>query len=522
MFAVNLRDRLFGKKVTITVPTPTGLIERRVSEKWLEKMQAEGHFDAVPLDGDDYVIVHLLDSERGYRVLTWKVGEDISPPDLARCRDADSQDLYVFKVSDGGGARAFALRKAAWAALRERPLIPASAPVQHSPLGPLRADLPLTLRLYLRRVQWQVRFITWLRRSNAREHVNATGEFDRKERRYFWTRLFLAAGAIGTVIWWVRLPAHTLPSVPALILAALNFAGAVAAVIAVPLVSLRWFNAFRQHGRRLFSRTRKVAAIYRQTKQGTEVGNWWGLTLCGTLAVLAIGWLVGFRRTAGVSMFWWVTLLGYTLAMVPPTVLFLGASSARTLELLARLRAKSPCRIAALLDSSVAMLAPVGEFMSIDNFRVDERVEWQQLVLQLKQICPLCVLDTSVPTDHVMFEAHQLLCEERRNGVVVIADDSGVNTVLQALADRGDVPDVDVHPADPTTLDSTIRVLLWRLQYGDRLKVPIPTRRLADLLALSQQLAPERPRFDFEGLLRQDSTLCEFAFTDSNRTFRSN
>ena len=451
------------------------------------------------------VVVHALDPDHGYRTFGLRVGIDITLDALNTCREPGSDDVYVVCVSDADRPRVFAVRREMWAQLRERPLI------ADARTGALSADvphLPPRLRWYLRyaaaKVRWRARFS----RQDVEAVLGETKAFDRKRRPYFWTKIFLGLTVLCLAILWLATGVRiALETVPSLAWTAFTYATGLVFGLVMLMVLYRWRSAFRFRAGGILADTRATVRLYSQSQLGSGLFETrWIFALATALLGAAWYWF-GFRTIGPFAFLWFSTLAGWSLAFVPPTVLVLGASSPRTLELLARLRMKSPCRIAALLDTTHALIEDVGRFMSIDNFRADDPEGWQNMVGRLKAICPLCVLDASVVTEHVLFETNELFFRERRSDVVVVADAGGGYPIVKELAQAGPLPEIQVYAVTPDTLDAAIRLLLWKRVYGDRLPHSLSVQPLNTLLN-SLDVAGESP-FSPAALAGASGTLCE-------------
>lgn len=94
-FDVGLLDRMFGKRVTIEVPTANGRTNSvSVTEKWLEQMRREGKMTPAT---EELVLVHICDSLRGQYDAHWVIGKDI--PRQTYEEFYDQQHLAVFAVA---------------------------------------------------------------------------------------------------------------------------------------------------------------------------------------------------------------------------------------------------------------------------------------------------------------------------------------------------------------------------------------------------------------------------------------
>lgn len=112
---VGLWDALFGKKVTIEVPTPAGGVKKvQVTQKWLEQMQGAGQMRDVT---SEMVKVNVLDPMGGLslknfddpsefldalgeprsdvQVEHWRIGERVTQEQYDTFLDRETQELYA-------------------------------------------------------------------------------------------------------------------------------------------------------------------------------------------------------------------------------------------------------------------------------------------------------------------------------------------------------------------------------------------------------------------------------------------
>ncbi len=513
---------MFGKRVTVSLVTARGVVTRRVTAGWLAQKQAQGHFRAVYTQ-DEYVIVHVLDPDRGYSAATWKVGEDIPAADLLRCRESAESDVYIVRAIDAKTKRAFALKRSAWESLRSQPAIPAPTASASPNLFAKGAPLPLGLNIYLR---WARLLVSWsaLRRGGkaASELANSPPVFSRTTIRFFWTRIFVVGAVIALILSNSSPPwSFSLKGSLSVGLSILNYAGFVALAFAVVASGPRVYSTVRLHRLSLLARAWATTAVYRKSENSRDLSVLWLLLALGATVVGTLGAFFGFGRVAGLSGFVLGTGLGGALLHLPPAVLFLGASAPRSLEELATLRQRSGWRVAALLDSSTAMTTQIGTYMDLDNFRASDHAEWRRLVAQLKNICPLCVVDTAVATEHVLFEAREIFREHRLNDVIFLADPNGGYPVLRRLHEERSLIGEYVFVAASATLDVAVRALLWQRIYGNR----FPHLAQVSLTALLKEPEPaaspaSRAVIDAKTIQSNPGLLGEIQFSERNRTFR--
>lgn len=521
-FAIGLRDRLFGEKVVVAVPTPRGVVMRRVTVRWLDSMQETGALPAPALlDSRVHAIAHVLDADRGYRAVTWKIGTDIDETLFRALRDHDSGDLFVVRTSDRGTTRSFGLTRPAWETLRDQPWSPGlpSEPSGRT-LSPASGRLPLPLRTALRLAKCHVALIAWWRGTTPEVLINAPPRFT-PPRRLFWSRVFTGGAVVGVGLavmnGWVTLSVAGLAQGA---LTAVNFAGFAAMLFATVAIAWRVYFGVRIHGRQAPRRIREAAALYRHASETSQQPTMWPLAVISILFLAGLGSLVGWRNVLGLSCFVLVTVIGAALPFItPPTVLFLGASSPQALELLASLRQRVGWRVAALLDTSASLSEPVGTYMNSDNFRSGDTQDWRRIVSRLESICVMSVLDTAISTEHVLFEATELFRRRALGGVVFVGDSQGRYPVLRHLLESGAANPSDmVCFAHRSTLDRTVRSLLRRRLYGGAVPQPAHHATVGDLLLAEHARATQAAFLDCETIRTLSGTIMEFAYPETDRT----
>lgn len=111
-FSVGLWDTIFGKRITLEIPTCCGEVVRRsVTERWYELMRNRG---TVMVTEERVVKVHMLDAAKGYTVLCWMVDEDIEKNLVKRYKDRDTGDLYAIHYFEEGEPKTEVLQKERW------------------------------------------------------------------------------------------------------------------------------------------------------------------------------------------------------------------------------------------------------------------------------------------------------------------------------------------------------------------------------------------------------------------------
>lgn len=522
-FSVGLKDLLFGERVTVTVATRRGPIRKRVTVKWLQKVQAEGMGEAVPVDAESYVLVHVLDVDRGYSTVTWKVNEDIPAEVFRRLRDPESGELFVVRANDSGVKRSFGMQKAAWEALRDQPWSPAPSPPLIPGLAsamdaPPRYSLPLKVALGVAKMS--ARRTAEAREATPAELVNATPRFN-VDRSPFWSRIFLVGAAVGAAYAFtygqIRI---SIGGVLLGLLIAFNYAGYAALVVALIPILVRLYSGARIHRLATWRRTRLTVALYRKSTNVTDAPKLWPIGLASVTLLTVLALFVGVRNVLGLSCFVLVTVLGMYLPYVsPPGVLFLGASSPRALDVLAALRQRMTCRVAALLDTSATISAPVGDYLSLDNFRASDHSEWRGLVAALKDICVVTVLDTAAVTEHVLFEASETFRRLSLDDVVFVSDSSGRFPVLERLHGNGGTPSgQEIYAVHPSELDIAVRSLLWNRVYNGAFPRLVQPATLGTLLQADERDAPRTGYLEIEIIRANSGTISELEYCEGDRT----
>ena len=111
-FDVGWFDRLFGKKLELEVPTTDGrTVRRKVTGKWLDKMEAEGKIRKL---ASPVVSAHVLDPVRGYYVAQWTVGQDIAEDAVDGFIDPDTNSVYVLSFFQAGRLQMRVVQKELW------------------------------------------------------------------------------------------------------------------------------------------------------------------------------------------------------------------------------------------------------------------------------------------------------------------------------------------------------------------------------------------------------------------------
>jgi hypothetical protein len=534
-FSVGLLDWITGERVSVSLATGRGVVTRRVTRKWLEKIQAAGETEVVQQDAREYFLVHVLDSDEGYLTRTWRVHEDLTAADVARYVDEDSKALFLIRTNADGRRRTFAFRRLAWEALRDQPWFggrssPAPAEMATSPgkesvelaFDPTRVGrLPLRLRFYLFLASMKVSFRARFAREQAESsNISATtlSEYRRPVLRFY----FLAGGTIGFVTSLAQNESSfSLWTVGSGLLSGFNSAGIAGLLFAVISVSPRLYSTVRIHGRHIFKRTLVTLRLFRQSESAPPAGVWWiGIAAVCLTGILAY-WL-GLRAVIGAGALVLATGLGIAIAFLsPPAVLFLGASRPRTLSVLASLRNRLVCRVSALLDASTSLSAPIENFMSLDSFRATEHDNWRQLMASLKGTAVVSILDTAVPTEHVLFEAAETWRDGKLNEVLFLSDERGRFPVLEQLKDSGQLNLKDeVYVSEPEGLASATRILLWRKIYGPTLQWAPARRRVGAIVGGFPSTRIRREFLPFDAVSTHEGALGEVAFSESNHTFR--
>ena len=110
-FAVGFWDSIFGKRVTLKIPTTTGdTVRRSVTRRWLDQLQSGGDI----LTDRQLVKVHMLDAAQGYSILFWMVGDDIADHMAGRFMDAETGALYAIHYFEHEDSRTELVDKQIW------------------------------------------------------------------------------------------------------------------------------------------------------------------------------------------------------------------------------------------------------------------------------------------------------------------------------------------------------------------------------------------------------------------------
>jgi hypothetical protein len=137
--AVGLWDALFGERVTIELPLPTGGVKRvEVTKKWLERMEREGKIKPV---SSSTVKVNILDPMGGlcadqfddpadfldaiveprddHRVEYWVVGEQVSEAQHEKFLHPETKELYALTTYEDGKPSTYLVLRPLWEQARE-------------------------------------------------------------------------------------------------------------------------------------------------------------------------------------------------------------------------------------------------------------------------------------------------------------------------------------------------------------------------------------------------------------------
>lgn len=145
-----------------------------------------------------------------------------------------------------------------------------------------------------------------------------------------------------------------------------------------------------------------------------------------------------------------IGLLCFTLVLMPPVALVLSSSTNEQLRWALSLKKfVGGRRVISLLDTGV--MAPklnVSDVWSImlkrssavtDVLRVSNTRDWQTSVRELIDISPIVVVDTTVCTPAVLFEAAVMLTSEHLYKAIFVTENDGASPVLERLWDEGSV-----------------------------------------------------------------------------------
>jgi hypothetical protein len=111
-FHINFWDKLFGEKITIEIPGLDGnIIKRKVSKKWLEKMEAEGQVKKIK---EEIIRVHMINPVSGNYIAYWTIGKDIDEKTTNKFRDHETGDLYALTSFKNGQPKIIILKREFW------------------------------------------------------------------------------------------------------------------------------------------------------------------------------------------------------------------------------------------------------------------------------------------------------------------------------------------------------------------------------------------------------------------------
>jgi hypothetical protein len=109
-FSTGWLDALFGEKLINEMSTDDGsIIRRKVTRKWLEKMQGDGHIGK----GKPVVRVHHL-AIAGYKNETWVIGENIDQSVVDEWLDLETHHLYAMSMLDKGSPVTYFMKRDKW------------------------------------------------------------------------------------------------------------------------------------------------------------------------------------------------------------------------------------------------------------------------------------------------------------------------------------------------------------------------------------------------------------------------
>ena len=132
--SVGLWDAMFGERVTLEMPSPSGGVKKvEVTKKWLKQMEREGKMK--PLSSPT-VKVNILDPMGGlsadqfddpadsldaigeprdeHRVEYWVVGEDIAQTEHDKFVDPETKELYALTTYEDGKPSTYLLLRPLW------------------------------------------------------------------------------------------------------------------------------------------------------------------------------------------------------------------------------------------------------------------------------------------------------------------------------------------------------------------------------------------------------------------------
>lgn len=111
-FSVGIWDTLFGERIALEIPNAYGeTTKRSVTKKWIDRTQ---NGKITERSSKQLVRVHLLNVLKGYYVVFWIVGDDITEKMAVASRDPETGDLYALYYYDGEEPKTELMDKAHW------------------------------------------------------------------------------------------------------------------------------------------------------------------------------------------------------------------------------------------------------------------------------------------------------------------------------------------------------------------------------------------------------------------------
>jgi hypothetical protein len=133
-------DALFGKRITIEIPSPNGGEKKaKVTKKWFDQMQRTGQMKNVspqmvkvnildPMSGlssknfddpTDFLDV-LAEHRSDYRIEYWKIGERVPREQHDQFLDPETKELLAITSYNNGNPSTFLVQRGLWEQTRER------------------------------------------------------------------------------------------------------------------------------------------------------------------------------------------------------------------------------------------------------------------------------------------------------------------------------------------------------------------------------------------------------------------
>lgn len=110
---VGIWDALFGKRITLNVPSDNGVKQVQVTEKWFSKMEQDGKFTPV---STETVNVNILDpiGKELHIVENWTIGKHVAKETYDKFIDSETKELYAMRRYKDGKVEVYLTKKEIW------------------------------------------------------------------------------------------------------------------------------------------------------------------------------------------------------------------------------------------------------------------------------------------------------------------------------------------------------------------------------------------------------------------------